>query len=41
VLIARQAAHGREFSLLKKALEQALQRVHHPRPERPKDKRAG
>lgn len=41
VLIARKAAHGREFLQLKKALEQALQRVHHPQPERPKDKRAG
>ncbi len=40
VLIARQAAHIKEFSQLKKALEQALQRVHHPRPERQKDKRA-
>ena len=35
VLIARTAAHAREFSQLKKALEQALQRVHHPRPEKP------
>ena len=32
VLIARAAAHGRDFAQLKKALEQALQRVHHPRP---------
>ena len=34
VLIARSAAHGRQFSQLQKALEQALQRVHHPRPEK-------
>lgn len=38
VLIARAAAHAREFSQLKKALEQALQRVHHPRPEKVRDK---
>ncbi len=38
VLIARPAAQTKDFALLKKALEQALQRVHHPRPERPRDK---
>ena len=35
VLIARKAAHDQPFAQLKKALEQALQRVHHPRSERP------
>ena len=39
VLIARQAAQRLEFSKVKKALELALQRVHHPRPERPKSTR--
>lgn len=35
VLIARSAAQARAFADLKKALEQALQRVHHPRPRKP------
>ena len=39
VLIARASAQVREFSQLKKALEQALQRVHHPRPEKPPTRR--
>ena len=34
VLIARSAACDRVFLQLKKALEQALQRVHHPRAEK-------
>jgi len=49
VVIARAAAENKEFSELKKALELALQRVHHPRAEtshaasrtKPKDKRPG